>query len=183
MVGKLTGRRNIPLLIEAFGEMRRRAARPYKLVLVGHNLLGLELAQLAERAGVADDVRHVGFVADGDLNPLYNAAEAFVSPSVYETVSLPALEAQATGTPVICVGADGMREITGGHAHFVDEMRSDLLATAMLALARDAGRRAELSARGLENARHFTWRRSSEHALDVIEEASRLPSPARRLSA
>ena len=73
-------------------------------------------AQL-RRLGVADRVRFPGFVPDEDLLRLYQAAELFVFPALYEGFGLPIAEAIASGTPVIAVaqlGADGARHRRGG---------------------------------------------------------------------
>ena len=62
-------------------------------MLVGIKEERFDLAHLLDELKIAKDVAHSGFVSDEDLNVIYNAAEAFVMPSAYETSSLPAMEA------------------------------------------------------------------------------------------
>jgi glycosyltransferase involved in cell wall biosynthesis len=171
-VGKLSGRRSLPPLLEAFA-LLKRAGSPHKLLLVGLNPRQLDLARLAADLGVQADVKHAGYVTDAELAALYNAAEAFVMPSVYETVSLPVMEAQASGTPVICIDTPGMREVTGGAALLVPRLDKQPLLEAMAILAADPQRRRQLSADGLVNARRYSWRRCSAETLDILHEAAR----------
>lgn len=171
-VGKLSGRRRIPVLIEAFAEVRRRGLTDHALVIVGLDTHNVGVRGLAVAASVGPHVVHHEYVSDDDLNALYNGAEMFVMPSTYEPgASLPVLEAQATGTPVITVDTRGSREITGDSALLVPELTSDALADAMTALARSPRRREELAARGRDNARRFSWKRCSMETLAVLEEA------------
>lgn len=170
-VGKLSGRRSLPPLLEAFAELKRTRS-PHKLLLVGLNPRQIDLARLTAELGVADQVKHAGYVTDGELAALYNAAEAFVMPSVYETVSLPVMEAQAAGTPVICIDTPGMREVTGGAALFVPRLAKEPLVAAMAALASDPERRRRLAAEGLVNARRYSWQRCAAETLEVLHEAA-----------
>lgn len=171
-VGKLSGRRSLPPLLEAFAELKRTRS-PHRLVLVGPNPRQLDLGRMTTDLGIADDVRHAGYVTDAELAMLYNAAEAFVMPSVYETVSLPVMEAQASGTPVICIDTPGMREVTGGAALLVPRLAKQPLVEAMATLAADPERRRRLAADGLVNARRYSWRRCAEETLEVLHEAAR----------
>jgi glycosyltransferase involved in cell wall biosynthesis len=171
-VGKLSGRRNLPLLLEAFAEFKRRVAAPHKLLLVGLNIHNLDMPGHVARLGIGDHVVHHSYVSDEDLNLLYNAALAFISPATYETVSLPVMEAQATGTPVICIDTAGMREITGGAALFIPTLGVPEMVDAMRRMATDGTLRAELGEKGRGHARQFSWRRCSAETMEVLEEAA-----------
>jgi glycosyltransferase involved in cell wall biosynthesis len=173
-VGKLTARRNVPLLMEAFAELKRRRPFPHKLLVVGLNTTQLDLGALAARVGIQADFRYVDYVPDEDLNLLYNGAEAFVMPYSYEALSLTALEAQAAGTPVITADAPGLREQTGGHAVFVPNVGVGEIAEAMERVAEDEALRNELVAKGLDHARRFTWERCSLDTLAVLAETATL---------
>ncbi|MBA2524473.1 MAG: glycosyltransferase family 4 protein, partial [Pyrinomonadaceae bacterium] len=180
-VGKLSGRRNIPLILKAFAEFKRQESFPHKLLLIGLNIHDLDISKLISELGLSDEVRHCEYVSDEDLNLLYNAAEGFISPSTYETVSLPVMEAQATATPVICIDTAGMREITGEAAVLIPKLEVPEMVEAMLRLVSNADLRRELSEKSLANAQRFSWQRCSAETLAVIEEAARIPSTARSL--
>jgi glycosyltransferase involved in cell wall biosynthesis len=174
-VGKLTARRNIPKLLEAFAEFKKENPGSHKLLLVGLNSTNLDLAQRSSELGIEGDFFHREYVPDEDLNLLYNASEAFVLPYSYESgFSLTAVEAQATGTPVITVDAPGLREVTGGAALYAARAEVPDIVRAMSRVASDASYRQMLSERGLENVLRFSWQKCAQQTLDVIEQAARL---------
>lgn len=172
-VGKSTGRRRVPMLLEAFAVFKERNGHPHRLVLVGPRPT-FEFDEQVARLGLAGDVTHSGVVSDEDLNALYNGAEAVVCPSVYETVSLPIMEAQAAGSPVACVDTPGSREITGGAAWFMPRLELGHLVDAMTRLAAGGSLASDLVAAGLENARQYSWGRTATETLDVLAEAATL---------
>jgi glycosyltransferase involved in cell wall biosynthesis len=171
-VGKMSGRRSLPPLLEAFARFRQQTGLPHRLLLVGLNPHQLDLGALTARLGIDDAVRYSGYVEDEDLNRLYNAAQGFVMPSVYETTSLPVMEAQATGAPVICIDGDGLREITAGAAIMIERLDPALLAEAMARLAGDAALRDRLRAEGLASAARFSWARCAAETMAILEEAA-----------
>jgi len=152
-VGKLTARRNLPKLLEAFARLKQTTSLPHKLVVIGLRSINLDIAGLAARLGISPHVVHREYIPDEELNLLFNAAEAFVLPYTYEAVSLTALEAQATGTPVITVDTPGLRETTGGRALFMAKAEVPDIAQAMARLAGDPILRRELAESGLQHAR------------------------------
>jgi glycosyltransferase involved in cell wall biosynthesis len=65
--------------------------------------------ELAESLGVGDAVRWLG--ATGDVQLVYEMADAFVLPSSYETFSLVTFEAAASGLPLLATPVNGVREL------------------------------------------------------------------------
>lgn len=172
-VGKTSGRRRVPLLLEALAAFRKDTGLNHHVVLTGPPPT-FELDDVVASLGLTGQVHHAGFVPDSDLNLLYNAAEAVVCPSVHETVSLPILEAQASGAPVICLDTPGPRELTGGAAWFLPELGREELVEAMTSLAGNPSRRGELADAGVAHARQFSWTRTASETLDVLAEAASL---------
>jgi glycosyltransferase involved in cell wall biosynthesis len=171
-VGKITGRRSVPQLLEAFAELKRRTALEHRLLLVGAGTDGAELVAMSRQLGIDQVVHHAGFLPDETLNAIYSAATGLVSAAIYETSSLPVMEAQATGLPVICLNNPGMSEITGGTALTIDRLDRATLAEAMIQLATDDRLWSTLSRDGLENARRFSWGRCARETMAVLEEAA-----------
>jgi glycosyltransferase involved in cell wall biosynthesis len=172
-IGKASGRRRVPVLVDGFAAFRETSGLPHHLVLVGPQ--PDERQEVAAGAAALDEaVHHTGFVPDADLNVLYNAAEAVVCPSIYETVSLPMFEAQAAGAPIVCIESRGARETTDGAALFLPALTTRELAGALGRLAGDAGLRAELREAGRVSAGRFSWTRTAAETLDVCAEAAEL---------
>jgi glycosyltransferase involved in cell wall biosynthesis len=130
-------------------------------------LAGAPFARFAGRARLA------GFVGDDELAALYRGALAVVVPSLDEGFGLPAAEAMASGVPVITSTAPALVEVTGDAALHADERSTRAIAAAMLRVSADAELRRTLSARGIERARAFTWRRCAELTRDAFRAAAK----------
>ena len=174
-VGKLSQRRNIPMLIRAFADLIRRAPElPHKLLLFGPNHLNLPIAQLVRDLGVADRVVQT----DGrlekhhDLTRVYSAADAYVSASEYEGFSITVVEAMACGTPVVGINRAAFGEIVGDAGRLIDAPSVEGLSGALQAVLTDADLRLELRRRGLERAKQFRWEDIARDTLAVLRDVA-----------
>jgi glycosyltransferase involved in cell wall biosynthesis len=170
-VGTIEPRKNLPMLIEAFARRKRSGNLPHQLVCAGpYGWLCADVERLIDRLHLRDQIRFTGYVSFDDLPALYSMAEIFVFPSVYEGFGLPVIEAMACGTPVITADVPALTEVAGGAAVHVASLDVEALGDALVALAGDRERRADLSARGLERARAFSWRRAALETLAVYRQ-------------
>lgn len=169
-VGKLSARRCIPLLIEAFSLLVREDRIPHALLLLGPNHLNLPIREDAERLGVADRVvQDDGRFADhAELVSAYTAADAYVSASAYEGFSITMVEAMACGTPIVAMRRGAVPEVTGDAAVLVEDHTAEALADAMRRVLRDGELRATLRRRSLERAAQFRWSDIARRTLAVI---------------
>ncbi len=110
-----------------------------------------------------------GFVADGDLPALYNLADLFVFPSLYEGFGLPPLEALACGTPVITSDASSLPEVVGEAGLTVEATDAEALAEAMKRVLEDDTLRERMIARGMKQARKFTWEKAAAKLMNLYE--------------
>lgn len=117
-----------------------------------------------------NDVIFTGYVLDGDLPALYNAADLFVYPSLYEDFGLPPLEAIACGTPVITSNTSSLPEVVGDAGIMVDPHDVDRLADAMYKVLTNDGLREDMIKKGLERAKMFGWEKCARETLEVYEE-------------
>jgi len=106
-------------------------------------------------------VLRTGYVTDEELVALYNTAECFVFPSLYEGFGLPPLEAMTLGCPVVCSDEPAMREVLGDAAVYFDGHDSAALGAAVSELLGDQHRRSVLAHRGRVRARGFSWEASA----------------------
>jgi alpha-1,3-rhamnosyl/mannosyltransferase len=114
--------------------------------------------------------KRIGYAAPEDLPALYAGAEGLVFWSLVEGFGLPALEAMACGTPVICSDRGALPEVVGEAGITVPIGEPAALAEAIAGLAGDAARRTELAGRGRARARGFTWRAHADAVLNVYRE-------------
>src|SRR5207248_6263162 len=133
-------------LIQAFAARRRSGDLDHQLVCVGpYGWLSRGINGLVGDSHVADAITFTGYVPFEDLPALYSLAEMFVYPSMYEGFGLPVIEAMACGAPVVTGRAAALAEVGGDAVEKVDRIDADGFGEAMVRLARDPQRRAELS--------------------------------------
>jgi glycosyltransferase involved in cell wall biosynthesis len=133
---------------------------PHELHVTGRVAPWLErtVQAVVDRAPRPDRVRLLGFV--DDLVAEYQGATALLMTSRYEGFGLPALEAMACGTPVVAFANSAVTEVVADAGVLVEDGDSEAMTRAVRALLNDPPRMADLSARGLERARSFSWERS-----------------------
>jgi glycosyltransferase involved in cell wall biosynthesis len=176
-VGAIEPRKNLPRLMEAFSQARARGI-PHQLVCVGpYGWSSRDLYQHVDRLGLGRSVHFTGYVPIEDLALIYNLAELFVFPSLYEGFGLPVVEAMACGTPVITANSSSLIEIAAGAAETVDPLDTAALAETMIAVATDRGRQEDLRQRGLLRAREFSWTRTAQQMLAVYAQAAGFAVP------
>jgi glycosyltransferase involved in cell wall biosynthesis len=162
-VGTLEPRKNLPRLIAALASLGRH---DLKLLLVGRRgWLYDEIFQAIEQYGLHEHVRFADFVRDDELPVLYNLAEAFVYPSLYEGFGLPPLEAMRCGTPVVASHTSSLPEVVGDAAVLVDPLSVTSIATGVARVLDDAALRAQLRVAGPQQARRFSWGRAATQLL------------------
>lgn len=110
-VGRVAHEKNIGFLLEALVHAHRQCPRALLLV-TGEGPAMADLQQLAERLGIGDSVRFLGYLdRTRELPDCYAAADVFVFASRTETQGLVLLEAMAAGLPVIALSAMGTADI------------------------------------------------------------------------
>lgn len=171
-VGNLQPRKNLERLVRVYASLRKRELIEQELVLVGQlHWKGSAVLAAIEASGCAEQVRVTGYVDEEDLVALYNGADLFAYPSLYEGFGLPVIEAMACGTPVITSRTASLPEIAGDAAVLVDPGSDGELEAALLRLCGDAEQRRELRERGLARSRLFDWKRGAEQTLAVFKRA------------
>lgn len=125
---------------------------------------------LAESCGVADAVRFFG--RRMDTQRFFAAADLCLLPSSYETFSLVAYEAAASGLPVIGTDVSGVAELIrdGGGGVLVDATPPSVLAA--LRSLEDQDRRIAFGQSGRHWAQRFTWETSAKAMVDLYRRST-----------
>jgi len=171
-LGTLEPRKNFSGLVEAYALMRGKGrgtgGQGLKLVIAGgKGWLYDEIFAQVEEGGLENEVIFPGFIADEDLPALYNLAEIFVFPSLYEGFGLPPLEAMACGTPVITSDRPSLPEVVGQAGLMVEATDSQELAEAMEQVLADENLRREMREKGFKQAAKFTWEAAAGKLLEL----------------
>jgi glycosyltransferase involved in cell wall biosynthesis len=116
---------------------------------------------IAERAGVASRVRHLGYVRDDVLPALYRRAQGMIFPSLYEGFGSPPLEAMACGCPTAVARAGALPESCGTATLYFDPASPESIADAIDRLVADRALRDGLRETGIRHAEGFTWTASA----------------------
>ena len=175
-VGTIEPRKNLTRLVEAWQQVKQsEAGRKRKLVLAGRRgWLYEPIFQRITELGLRDEIIWLDFVADADLPVLYNLADCFAFPSVYEGFGIPALEALACGTPVVTSNNSALPEIFEGVATLVAAQDVAAIAGALVKVLDDYDSDGvsikNLRANGLERAAQFSWERAAQEMLKAYRE-------------
>ncbi|MDI6689770.1 MAG: glycosyltransferase family 1 protein [Actinomycetota bacterium] len=173
-VGNPKPHKNWSRLIEAFFKLMLESRRNYQLVLVGPKYSEhSEIDHLIRRSGLEKRVTFTGIIGEEDLLLLYNAAEVFVFPSLYEGFGLPPLEAMACGIPVICSNTSSLSEVVGNAALMIDPYNVSEIAEAIGKVLTDNSLREKLRERGLARVNKFSWKKTAEATLKIYREVGK----------
>lgn len=177
-LGGFDQRKNVRVIIEAFAQLRDLYSAGCRLVL-GGVMLGNDSKffpdprRIARESDLPDDaIRYIGWVDEADKPALYSGATVFLFPSLYEGFGLPPLEAMACGVPVIASNASSLPEVVGDAGMLVDPNDVNAWAEAIRTVLTSSMRRVDMSQRGIEQARKFSWRQAAEETLAMYESKS-----------
>jgi len=170
-VGLFSPRKNIAGILRAFSILKNEYQIPHRLVMVGEKgwryRADLELVQ---SFGLEKQVFFPGFVEDEDLPAVYNLADVFVFPSLYEGFGLPVLEAMACGIPVVTSNISALPEVVGKAGILVNPHEPEEIATGIHRLISNKKLSSELAKAGLKRSRHFLWENAARELLKVFRE-------------
>ena len=171
-VGTIEPRKNLRRLIAAYAAFVKKVGENSpKLVLAGgKGWLDGEIYASVRKLGLEGKVLFTEYVPAGDMTPLMCGALAFVFPSLYEGFGMPPLEAMACGAPVLTTNAASLPEVVGDCAVICDAYSVKSIAQGLYRLYSDKDLRAQLSRKGIERAKGFTWERSAQMLHDIYRE-------------
>ncbi len=183
-VARVEGYKAHDTVLRALAAMPREARRETLYLVAGRGPALMGLKQLAERLGLEENVRWLGFVAEEDLADLYRATDLFVlatreskDAQAVEGFGLVYLEAQACGTPVVGTTTGGIRDAVkpgrGGFLIAPDDIHA--LTELLVRLWREPDVFVEEGARGRARVEaECTWAHYLETFIGVMSDAGLL---------
>jgi glycosyltransferase involved in cell wall biosynthesis len=176
--GNIRKQKNIPRLVDAFAVVRQSLVdhpvyKDLHLIIIGDEISQNPAVRRAVIQGhVEDSVRFLGFVPFDTLRNFFEAAVAFVFPSLYEGFGLPPLEAMASGTAVITSGVSSLPEVVDDAALLVNPDNVFDIARGIKEVLLDDELRQTLIRRGRLQAAKFSWERAAREVLAIYREVA-----------
>jgi len=166
-VGGLQPRKGVLELLEAFGAVAAEL-EDVQLCVAGHGSLEAEVRRLSAAAGLADRITFLGQVEHEQVPELMRSASVFCLPSRGEPFGMSALEALASGLPLVVTNAGGLGDWVPEHAGLkVPPGDPGALAQALLELLElPVERSTEMRRANRRAAESYSW----SAAVDRLEE-------------
>ena len=160
-------------LVDAISLVRGRLGIPTTLTLVGPWQDRKHRSSIEGRVrslSLGESVEITGFVSRDRLHSEYAAARLFVLPSHTESFGLPALEAQAFGTPTVGSSTTAMPEVCGAGGVYCEPGQSEVLAQLIAQVLDDQCLWERMSAEARANARRHTWASAAAPLVDLLHQ-------------
>ena len=162
------GRKNLGRIFDGYARYHAMAENPLPLVIGGKDCDLFREEYGVPLDGYGADILFPGWIDQRDLPAVYSQASMYLYPSNLEAFPIPVTEAMACGVPIVTSNTNGLEEIAGDAALLVDPTDADAIAGAMAKILSTPELARELSARGLERARRFTWDACARTTLSVL---------------
>lgn len=169
-IGTIHPRKNLAHLLLAFEEFKTRATSKIKLLIVGNKKWWpTELEKTYQSMTFKEDVCFMGRLSDEELSLALSSALALTYLPYFEGFGIPILEAFQTETAVITSNVTSMPEIAADAAILCDPKKVNEIADAMLLIANQPEKRANLIEKGKLRRQDFSWKKSAHLLWSSIE--------------
>ncbi|KXK08968.1 MAG: Capsular glucan synthase [Microgenomates bacterium OLB22] len=169
-VGTLQSRKNIARLIEAIHTIRSTYPDLLLLLAGRRGWLYEKMLKRIQELQLTDVVRELGYVPDAELAVLYENAQCFVLPSLYEGFGIPILEAMAHGTPVVTSDNSSLPEVGGDACLYVNANDTMQIAIAIERVLTEKELRKSLVSKGKEQIKKFSWDACAAQTLALLKQ-------------
>ena len=180
-VGRIEPLKGLDILIRAAALVTDRSR--LRLLIVGGDEQARpefdRLTAIAEEVGVAELITFVGAIPHEQLPDYYRAADVVVMPSFAESFGLVAVEAMASGVPVVASRVGGLAStVADGRSGYLVPWRCpEPFAEKIELLLRNEPLRAALGAAGVERMRAFSWESVADRLVTLYDDVAWSSSP------
>jgi glycosyltransferase involved in cell wall biosynthesis len=161
-LGTLEPRKNLSTLLDAYEALVARRPDTIPLVLAGRATpAAADIVARVSRPPLAGRVQLTGYVTDQERIEWYGRARALVLPSHMEGFGMTAVEAMASGVPVIAANRGALVESVGGAGRLIDPDDASAWSRAIEEILSSDGTRRQMREAGLAQAQRFHWRETA----------------------
>ncbi len=169
-IGSLHKRKNLINMFKAYDIFRKQSNSEIKFVITGAKKWWTkEIDSVYNDLTFKKDIIFTGRQPVERIKKIMGSALALTYVSYFEGFGIPIVEAFRCGTPVITSNVTSMPEVAGNAALIVDPFDAGSIANAMFQISTDKLLRDEISTKGLERAKLFTWDKSADRLWKSIE--------------
>lgn len=166
-IGTLCPRKNQLRLIHAFAALPDAIRQSHRLMLAGGR--GWHDDEIVAAAKSTPGVEWLGYIDDSEYESLMHTCAVFALPSLYEGFGMQILDALQRGIPVLTSNRGSLREVAEGAAAIVNPESVESIAEGLQSLLANAPLRAELREKGIQRAAVYSWRRTVDVLLGIID--------------
>lgn len=163
--GNLKPHKNIEKLLEAFSLLEDK--ENYVLLIVGKAFENYTVLDEKEKQlGIKDYIINTGSLTQEQIIDVYNLADLFIFPSLYEGFGLPIIEALACGTKVISSNTSSLPEVGGDVIEYFDPNNASEICEKI-----KASEHTEFNEEKVKNwLKNFDWKKISEEVKESFNE-------------
>lgn len=168
-VGALHPRKNVKRLILAFEQMK--IANPdnkTQLIIVGTELWSNSKTNIKVKEEIQQQIIFTGHLSLDKLSLLMASALALTYIPYFEGFGIPLVEAMKCGTPILAGDKTSLPEIAGDAAIYCNPFKIDEIANQLQEISTNSSLRQNLSIKGLERSKLFSWDKSAAQVWDEI---------------
>lgn len=159
-VGAIHKRKNLQRLLLAFTELKKEKQIPHQLLIVGEELWSSQHFEVDKT--IKEEVHFSGHIDLHKLAGLMASAELLAYVSYFEGFGIPLVEAMRCGTPVLAGNKTSLPEVAGDAALYCDPFSVQSIKQGLSDIIGNDKIRQELSAKGLERAKDFSWDQTAQ---------------------
>ena len=162
-------RDNTGRLLKAFSLLINRFATKYKLVICGvDELSSFGWGEVLQEQGLKERVVFAGFLSGKDLLEIYQGADVYVDPSLYEGFGYQVAEAMACGLPIICANTSSLPEIAEDAAVYFDHNSEQRITEAIISVVESKEKMREMSEKSIQQAKKFSIERTKAKIIELL---------------
>lgn len=164
-VGGRNGYKNFEVLLSAFSKVV--TIEPEIVICVAGAPFNHLEKQLISQFNLSENIEYYPYPKDAHLAKLYRCSIALVYPSLYEGFGIPPLEAMSCGTVVVASNSSSIPEVVGDAGLLFDPKSAEDLADILLFLYNHPGEREQLTAKGYERSKLFSWQKTADQTVKI----------------
>ncbi len=168
-VGSVIERKNLLSIIKAMEQLPADLDLP--LVVVGKGKAYFQkIKNYLQTNPIRNRIIFTKYIETADLPAIYQAAQVFLFPSIYEGFGIPVIEALHSGTPVITSNISSLPEAGGSNSLLIDPTSVEEISNGISTILKDDQLRQKMVSEGKEYVKRFSGEALAQDLMNVYSE-------------